>query len=194
MTLNKPLTIFIAALCFSCAANATVLTGSTGSPANTVTDYSAPGLVAFDLDLDNFSSTRLNFMVEEADLIGPLSMNAIVRNLAGAGITRFNFSLEGISFAMAGSVTPAFGVLGSVNSNATLANINFSAPEFAEFHIGNPIGVPGKMDWQLSTAGLRAGDMFSITASVPEPATTAMMLPALLMLGAFGAARRRKTH
>jgi hypothetical protein len=190
MKLSKLFFGFIAALTISCAANATVLTGSAGS--NAVTDYSGPGLVAFDLDLATLSSARLNFVLEDADLAGPLSLNAIIRNLAGVGITQFNFSLEGITFAAAGSVTPAFGTVGSVGFSSNLAHIRFSAPEFAEFQFGNPLAAPGASDWQLSTAGMRAGDTFSITASIPEPSSVALMLPALCMLRLFRAARRRK--
>ena len=192
MKLSKLFFGFIAALTLSCAANATVLTGSSGAAGNKVTDYSAPGLVAFDLDLAHLSGARLNFMLEEADLLGPLSMNAIIRNLAGVGITGFRFSLEGITFAAAGSVTPAFGTLGNVGFSSTLADIRFSTPEFAEFHFGNPLAAAGVTDWQLSTVGLRAGDTFSITASVPEPSSLALTLPALCMLSLFGTARRRK--
>jgi hypothetical protein len=192
MKLSKLFFGFIAALTLTCAAQATVLTGTSGVAANTVTDYSAPGLVAFDLDLGTLSGARLNFVLEEADLLGPLSMNAIIRNLTGTGITRFTFSLEGITFAAAGSVTPTFGTLGNVGVSSTLADIRFSAPEYAEFHFGNPLAAAGATDWLLSTAGMRAGDAFSITASVPEPSSFALMLPALCMLSLFAAARRRK--
>lgn len=64
--------------------------------------------MTFDLDLANFSSTRLNFVIEDDDLLGPTSLHAIIRNLSGAGIHHFTFALEGITFAAAGSVTPTF--------------------------------------------------------------------------------------
>jgi hypothetical protein len=172
----------LAALALSGAVQAAVITGTSGSPANTVTDYSTPGLVSFDLDLENLSATRINFLVEEADLLGPLSLNAIIRNLSGDGFRHFNFALQGISFAAAGSVTPTFGTLGGTGFTSNLATIDFATPEWAEFHFGNPTGTIGSNDWVLSTAGLRAGDAFSITASVPEPSTIMLMLLAMTAL------------
>lgn len=178
---------FAAALAFSGAAQAVVLTGATGS--NTVTDYSGAGLVSFDLDLKNFSGSTLNFVLDEADLQGPLSFNALVRNLAGAGLERFTFSLQGIRFAGPGSVTPAFGELGRVDTGTFAAGIGFARPEYAEFHFGNVLG--GGQDWLLDTSGLRAGDTFAITATVPEPSSAMLVLP-MLCMAALMAARRRK--
>jgi hypothetical protein len=179
MKLRTLLVPVLTALALSGPAHAAVLTSTSGSPANVVTDYSAPALVSFDLDLKNLSATRLNFLVEEADLLGPLSLNAIIRNLSGEGFRHFNFALEGISFAAAGSVTPAFGTLGGTGFTSNLATIDFATPEWAEFHFGNPLGTIGNNDWLLNTAGLRAGDSFSITASVPEPSTIMLMLLAM---------------
>ena len=189
MKLSK-LFAFFAALSLSCAANAVVLSGSSGS--NPVTDYSGSGLVSFDLDLQNFSSTTLNFVLEADDLQGPLSFNALVRNLAGTGINRFTFSLQGIGFAEAGTVSPAFGSLGKVDLSGTAAGIGFASPEYAEFQFGDVTGVGGQADWLLATAGLRAGDSFSITATVPEPSSATLVLPMLCMAGLMVAARRRK--
>lgn len=144
-------TLFVSsfgALIISGAANAAVLVSSTGSAANIVPDYSASPLVAFDLDLNNFSGTRLNYVIEDSDLLGPLSLNAIIRNLSGAGIQHFTFALEGITFSAAGSVTPTFGAIGGVGYTSNLATIDFASPEFAEFQLGNPFG--------LAMAGLLA--------------------------------------
>ncbi len=184
----KPSQLMIAltaAMAFAGAANAALLTSSTGSPANLVSDYSAPALVAFDLDLHNFSGTRLNFVLENEDLFGPLSMNALVRNLSGHGLQRVTFALQGIAFSAPGSVTPAFGTLKYVNFNSSTAAIAFGKPEYAEFQFGNPFSLNNKSDWLLDTSGLRAGDAFSITATVPEPGSTALFLAALTLLCVF---------
>ncbi|MCC2954023.1 PEP-CTERM sorting domain-containing protein [Massilia sp. IC2-477] len=187
MKLTKLFTV-LAGLTLSCAANAVVLTTSTGS--NLVTDYSGTGLVSFDLDLADFSGSTLNFVLEEADLQGPLAFNALVRNLAGADLSRFTFSLQGISFTGApGSVTPSFGTVGRIDASPFATGISFGRPEYAEFQFGNVLG--GGQDWLLATSGLRAGDSFSITATVPEPSTAALLLPMLCMAGLM-AARRRK--
>lgn len=180
--------ILAAALAVCGASQAAVLVGSTG--ANTVTDYSGAGVAAFNLDLENLSSTRLVFRVEEEDLLGPLGLNAIIANLSGNALSRFNFGLEGITFAGAGSVTPTFGSLGSVNSGADAVTIGFSTPEWAEFHFGNPLAETGATDWLLNTAGLRAGDTFTITAEVPEPSSMALM--ALCMSGLLVMRRKQR--
>lgn len=191
MQLTRFAAVLAAALSFSGSAHAALLLDSNGSPANTVTDYSTPGAVSFDLDLAHLSPTTLRFQIEEADLLGPLSLNAIVRNLSGAALNGFHFNLQGISYLSAGSVTPTFGTLGGVSSDLDYASISFASPEWAEFHFGNPLALAGGADWLLDTRGLAVGDSFVISAEVPEPSTFALMLPALCMAGLM-AVRRRK--
>ena len=181
---------FAGALTLSCAANAALLTAGTGS--NPVTSYSGAGSVSFDLDLRDFSNKSLTFTLEEGDLLGPLAFDALVRNLAGASLDRFTFSLQGIRFAAPGTVTPAFGSIERVDSGDFAAAISFAAPEYAEFQFGDVFGDAGTADWQLDTAGLRAGDTFTITATVPEPSSAALVLPMLCMASLMAAARRRK--
>lgn len=184
-----------AALAFAASAgsaNAAVLLTTTGSAANTITDYSTQGAVAFDLDLENFNAATLRFSLEEEDLAGPLSLNAIIRNLSGTALNQFHFRLSGISFAAPGSVTPTFGTLGAVDHGADYASIGFATPEWAEFHFGNPLGMAGASDWLLDTRGLNAGDTFVISAEVPEPSTLALLLPTLCMAGMMAARRRNK--
>ena len=186
---------FAAALALSLAvagpANAALLLGSTGSSVNTVTDSSAPGAVSFDLDLVQLGPTALRFEIQAGDLLGPLSLNAIVRNLSGTALNGFHFNLSGISYLTAGSVTPTFGTLGTVESGPAYASIAFASPEWAEFHFGNPLAQAGLNDWFLDTRGLAVGDTFVISAEVPEPSSLALLLPALGMAG-FMARRRRK--
>ncbi|WP_020656328.1 PEP-CTERM sorting domain-containing protein [Massilia niastensis] len=179
-----------AALALSTTASAAVLVGASGS-SNAVTDYSTAGLVSFNLDLKNFSGSKLSFMLQEEDLLAPLSLSAMILNLSGSPISQFNFGLKGISFASAGSVTPGFGTLDKVSYGSNNAGIGFASAEPAEFHFGNPLGLSGQSDWILNTAGLKAGDTFTITAQVPEPSTVALVLPMLCMAGLM-AARRRK--
>lgn len=183
-----------AALALPQLSQAAILTGTTGT--NAVTDYSGTGLASFDLDLATFTPTTFSFVLEAGDLAGPLAFNALVRNVAGAALDEFSFSLNGIAFFAAGSVTPAFGTVGSTTSGAHTANVVFSAPEWAEFQFGNALAVPGATDWLLDTNGLRAGDTFTITAAtvaaaeVPEPGSVALMMTALL--GMTAAYRRKR--
>ncbi len=191
MHIIKMIAAAFAALMLSGGAQGAVLLSSTGSPANAATDYSAPGLVSFNLDLQNFSGTKLDFVLQEEDLLGPLNLSAMVLNLSGVPFSQFNFYLQGIGIAGAGSVTPAFGVLDSVSHGADSVGIRFAQAEPAELHFGNPLGLQGQADWVLDTSGLRAGDSFSIVAQVPEPSTVALVLPMLCMAGLM-AARRKK--
>jgi len=177
--------IAVSALAFSNSASAVVLTGSSG--ANTVTDYSSAGVVSFDLDLRDFSTTTLNFVLEEADLAGPLSFNAIIANLVGLSLHQFSFSLQGIGYAAAGSVSSFSGAQASHTSNQAV--IKFANGETADILFGNPTSIDGRSDWLLDTTGLSAGDTFSIVAQVPEPSTVAMVLP---LLAGLLLARRRK--
>lgn len=188
MSMNKfvvAAAVAMSALAFSPAASAVVLTSSSG--ANIVTDYSSAGVVSFDLDLHNFSGTTLNFVLEEADLAGPLSFNAIIRNLVGLSLHQLSFNLQGIGYAAAGSVSSFSGAEASYSSNQAV--IKFVNGETADILFGNPNGDSGRSDWLLDTTGLSAGDTFSIVAQVPEPSTVAMVLP---LLAGLLLARRRK--
>ena len=192
MQLAKFAAALVAALSISASANAALLLNTSASPANTVTNYSVPDAVSFDLDLAHLSPTTLRFQLEEADLLGPLSLNAIVRNLSGSALNGFHFNLQGISYLAAGSVTPTFGTLGGVSHGADYASIAFASPEWAEFHFGNPLAEGGKIDWLLDTRGLAAGDTFVISADMPEPSTLALLLPALGLAGLMAGRRRKK--
>lgn len=190
MNMKNLLIALVGAAAFAGSANAAVLTSFNAAPGNVVTDYSSDGLVAFNLDLAQLRNTTLTFTLQQADLAGPtLSFNAVLANLSGAGIPSFGFRLDGISFAGAqGSVTPQFSSVSSLAATATSVDVNLAAPEYAELHFGNPFLENGKLDWSFSTAGLQAGDTFTITSAVPEPSNVALMLAGL---GVFGLLRRR---
>ncbi|HAV37635.1 MAG TPA: PEP-CTERM sorting domain-containing protein [Massilia sp.] len=190
MHFTKSILAFAAAMTLAASSQAAVLLTSELSAGNSITDYSGAGSVSFDLDLEKLGTSRFSFVIEEADLLGPLSLNAIVRNLSGTALNQFVFKLSGIGFASYGSVTPTFGTLGQVTETPDYAHIGFSKPEWAEFHFGNPLLVDGAGDWFLDTRGLNVGDRFAIVATVPEPSSLALLLPLLGMTGVM--ARRRR--
>ncbi|MFP5393966.1 MAG: PEP-CTERM sorting domain-containing protein [Gammaproteobacteria bacterium] len=184
----------LAAAALSSPASAVVFTGATGAGID-VTDYSAASLASFDLDLHQLSGATLNFVLEASDFqSSTLGLNALVRNLSGAGIGQASFSLTGIRFAQAGSVTPAFGQVDSVSHTDSAASIRFGAPEYAEFHFGDPLTLAGKTNWQLDLTGLSAGSRFAVeagVAEVPEPSSITLLVAGLALLG-FGMHRRGK--
>jgi hypothetical protein len=192
MSITKHLIALTAALGLCGPASAVVMLGSSSAPTSVVADYSTAGQVSFDLDLYKLGGATLNFALEAADLNGPLGMNALVRNLAGAGIQHFTFSLANIRYAIPGSVTPTFGTLAQVGNTGTVATIDFALPEMAEFHFGNPLATATDVDWFLDTTGMNAGDVFSITAQVPEPGSLPLLLSGLALAGLV--ARRRQSQ
>lgn len=189
MQILKFITAALVALAMAAPGHAALLVKTQGSPANLVDDYSADGLASFNLDFHNDTATRLTFVLEEADLAGPLGLSAMVLNMSGMPFRHFMFAVDGISFLDAlGSVSPAFGSVGSMSVTERHVGISFANPEPAEFRFGNPLLEAGLSDWLLDTRGLRAGDVFVVTAFVPEPSTVALMLP---LLGLLAAARRK---
>ena len=157
-------------------ASAVILSGYTSGPGNTVDDFSAAGLVPFDLNLAKLSSTTIDFIIESADLGGPLDFNAIVNNLFGAGISNVRLVLDNASFAAIGSVGGGgFGSSPSASGAGNLAWIDFDSPEFNFFSIGNPFGL-GATDWSIDVSTLSAGDSFSISFAIPEPGSVPLVL------------------
>lgn len=191
MNILKFIATALVAFTLSAASHAALLVGTQGSSANVATDYSAPGLVSFNLDVAQKSGLRLRYEIEEADLAGPLSLSAMILNMSGMPFSQFMFAVDGITFMDAvGSISPAFGRVGSTSVTERHVGISFADFEPAEFNFGNPLGEPGLNDWLLDTSGLRAGDIFTVTAFVPEPSSVALMLP---LLAGLVAARRRRT-
>lgn len=190
MQASKTLNALLLSLACAAPCHAAVLSASTG---NAVTDYSGVGRAAFDLDLHSFAATGMEFVLDQDDLSASvLHLNAIVRNLTGAPLQRMTLRLEGIGFAGQGSVTPAFGSVASVSYGNAAAAIQFGAPEYAEFHFGNPLAVGGNSDWLLDLAGRQAGDRFRIVATVPEPATATLMLASLFLFSVAARARDKR--
>ena len=191
--MKKLLATAALALAAHLPASAALLVGQATAGASVATDFSTDGLIAFDLDLADAQPVRLDFLLRAADVGGVLDLNAVLRNLTGASLDRVYLGLDIGRFDAAGSVTRPFGGgATTVDIDGRLASLVFDGPEFLDIFIGNPFAEPGPVDWRIDTRGLNAGDVLAITIAVPEPGAVALVLSALLALGAVRARRGRR--
>lgn len=186
-------TLIAAALALAAALPAQALTfeGAVVQGATAVNDYSAIGLLSFDLDLANGAPAVLSWRIDDEDLLAPIAFNAVVRNLTGAGLQGLTLTLDRGAFASVGSVTRQFsGEASSVTGSGATRTVTFASQEFLDVELGNPLGRAGAQDWTLGQAGFQVGDRFSLTVSaVPEPSQYALLLAGLAGIG--WVARRR---
>ena len=190
--MKKLLATAALALAVHFPASAALLVNQATDGLSLATDFSADGLIAFDLGLNDAQPVRLDFLLSAADVGGALDLNALLRNLTGAGLDRLHLSLSLGSYDTIGSVTRPFGGgATTVDVHGQLASLTFVGTEYLDVFIGNPFAEPGLSDWRIDTRGLNAGDVLAITIAVPEPGAVALVLSALLALGAVRARRRR---
>jgi len=81
-------TIFATAVLAALAGPALAVSfeGSLTQGGTTVTDYSATGLISFDVDWANLAPVLLDYRIDAEDLLQPLAFNAVLRNYSGSGL------------------------------------------------------------------------------------------------------------
>lgn len=155
-------------------------------------------LIAVDLTLREHGSASFEVALDAADVGQWLRFNAVIGSALPQGIGSLQIGLAGAGFAWVGSVTPAFGALASIEGDEWLQVLRFAPAELFGLDLGAPFGQAGTQDWLLGTAGLQAGERFTVTISagnaVPEPASGALVLGALGALGAAGWRKRRRAR
>jgi len=166
--------------------------GAVTQGATVATDYSAIGLLSFDLDLANGAPAVLSWRIDDEDLLAPIAFNAVIRNYTGAGLQGLVLTLDRGGFGTVGSVTRQFGSgTSSVSGSGATRTVTFTPEEFLDIELGNPLAGVGKTDWTLAQAGFQVGDRFSLTVSaVPEPSQYALLIAGLAGIG--WVARRRQ--
>lgn len=146
--------------------------------------------LALDLTLRGSAPVRVELALEAADVGQWLAFNAVVGAGAGAALPGLQLSLQGASFGLVGSVTPAFGQLVSISGNDARQTLQFNPAEPYAVTLGAAFGQAGTQDWLLAPTGLQAGDRLALTISaVPEPGTWAILG---LGLAALAVAVRRR--
>ncbi len=99
--------------------------------------------------------------------------------------------MAGVTFAQPGTVTQAFGGTPQFSAAGSGAQVTFPVPEYAEFYFGNPLAAIDGQDFLLDLGNLRAGQGFSLTAAVPEPASLPLFGAGLALL-VFGTRRFKR--
>lgn len=154
------------------------------SGASTLLDFSAPGLLAFDLDLRDTAPMRIKFEIEAGDLGGAIDFNAVIRNLSGQGLGFVDLQFGSGGVASAGSVQRFFGGDSQLLGGGASWRIALSPLEYYDLEIGDAFGSSaGAMNWRLDASSWQVGDQISLAIAVTEPGAVAMLLGGFALIG-----------
>lgn len=151
--------------------------------------FSLPGMLSVEFGLKNTLPVTLGITAEAGDPAS-LPFNAALKNLIGEGFERITFALQGTTFSTTGSAASTFGSIATVSGSGTLASVSFAGPEYVEAYIGDWFLDGSGSDFAIDLAGATGPVYLTLTASVPEPSTWAMLIAGLAL--ATSAGRRRR--
>lgn len=151
--------------------------------------FSQPGMLSVEFGLKNALPVTLGIAAEAGDP-ALLAFNATLKNLIGEGFERITLELQGTTFASLGSASGTFGSIATVSGAGALASVSFSGPEYVEAYVGDWFLDGSGSDFAIDLAGATGPVSLTITASVPEPSTWAMLVAGLGL--AVATARRRR--
>lgn len=201
--MNKTLlALAAAALCASAPSHALTPGPSTLNGNLLDTSFSSASLLALDLTVFGTQATTLAFTVDADDIAaGGIDFQALIREVAGAGIGALTLSLDGASFGVIGTsraTTLGGELLDAVAfapspGQATLGAATVIGDPVTELYLGNVFFEEGASDWRIEFGGLAAGATFTLdistVAAVPEPREWMLMLAGFGLVG-LSAARR----
>lgn len=179
----------LAALLASPASAVTVTQTSAGS-GNSVTVVTAePGRLEADFAVRSGSPIRLDLQADQGET--GFAFNSVIDIFtavdSGANVRSLKLVLSGARFTTVGDIAPAFSTFDATLGNADrLLTIRFDLP-------GEPFGlilggVEGGTDFRIDFTPGAGPASLTLLASVPEPASWALMI---LGFGAVGTALRR---
>lgn len=159
------------------------ISATDGSAAAGVDNAALP-VIAADIGFTGLGTASFQFELAPADADATAAFNAVI-NIARE-VPALELTLDRGSFALLGSVTPAFSAVGSMVGGAQWQRISLVPAEPFGIDIGNPFAAAGAENWLIGLAGMQSGDRFTLTVSaVPEPGSWALALAGasvLLML------------
>lgn len=141
--------------------------------------FTAGTHIGVDVSFTGTSPVVLSFLLDADDIAaGVLTFDAIIREITGGDLSPLHLGLAGASFSLAGDATALDGGALAVGGAGGGWTLN-AASATNEAYVGDPFDGGGN-DWQISTAGLSAGQGITLTVSqVPEPQSMALLLAGL---------------
>lgn len=156
--------------------------------------FSAPGLLAVDVEFDESLPVWLSVEIEDGDT-PTLAFNGVMSNFTLLDEwSAFEVSLSGATFVTVGSVEATFGeMVTGTTETPTSVEIAFAPPVLGDIVLGDPF-LEALVDWEIDVSGLDAGESFMLHLEpivAPEPGMALLLASASAGLVALRSRARR---